>query len=169
MTFFDLRAARPRSGEEYRDEQQVEIAPLVFGGLRYVAVPEQVPAELAVTRATTGTVFELRLRTRLHGPCYRCLADAVIERDLSLREYQATSPDGSEELTTPYVVDSRLDLSSWARDSLVLALPDKILCRDSCAGLCPVCGKDLNHEPHEHAEEEPDPRWAALAELRDKL
>src|SRR5438477_4675340 len=103
MTFFDLRAVRLRSGEESRDEQQVEIAPLVYGGLRYVAVPEQVPAELAITRATTGSVFELRFRVRLHGPCFRCLADAVLERDLSLREYQATSPDGSDELTSPYV------------------------------------------------------------------
>src|ERR671934_2489154 len=168
MTFFDLRAVRLRSGEEYRDEQQVEIAPLVFGGLRYVAVPEQVPAELAVTRATTGTVFELRLHTRLHGPCYRCLGDAVIERGLDLREYQATSPDGSEELTTPYVVDGRLNLSSWARDSLVLELPDKILCREDCAGLCPICGRNLNEDPHEHVEAEPDPRWAALEALRDQ-
>src|SRR5580765_3617838 len=132
MTLFDLRAARLRSGEEYRDEQQVEIAPLVFGGLRYIAVPEQVPAEFAVTRATTGSVFELRLHVRLHGPCFRCLDDAVVERDLALREYPATSPDGSEELTTPYLTDNRLDLSSWARDSLALALPDKILCRDDC-------------------------------------
>jgi len=169
MTFFDLRAVRLRSGEEYRDEKQVEIAPLVLGGLRYVAVPEQVPAELAVTRATTGTVFELRLCVRLHGPCYRCLGDAVLEEDLSLREYHATSPDGSDELTTPYVKEGRLDLSSWARDSLVLALPDKILCRPDCAGLCPVCGADLNANPHDHREEEPDPRWAALAELREKL
>jgi uncharacterized protein len=169
MTFFDLRAVRLRSGEEYRDEKQVEIAPLVLGGLRYVAVPEQVPAELAVTRASTGTVFELRLRVRLHGPCYRCLGDAVLEQDLSLREYQATSPEGSEELTTPYVAEGRLDLSSWARDSLVLALPDKILCRPDCAGLCPVCGADLNVSPHDHGEEEPDPRWAVLSELREKL
>jgi uncharacterized metal-binding protein YceD (DUF177 family) len=32
-----------------------------------------------------------------------------------------------------------------------------------------VCGKDLNAEPHEHTEREPDPRWAALGELRDRL
>src|SRR5580765_6457307 len=116
MTLFDLRAARLRSGEEYRDEQQVEIAPLVFGGLRYVAVPEQVPAELAITRATTGSVFELRLHVRLHGPCFRCLDYAVVERDLPLRAYQATRPEGSDELTAPYLAASRLDLSSWARD-----------------------------------------------------
>jgi uncharacterized metal-binding protein YceD (DUF177 family) len=32
-----------------------------------------------------------------------------------------------------------------------------------------VCGKDLNVEPHEHEEERVDSRWAALAELKDKL
>src|SRR5437773_6699075 len=169
MRSFNLRQARLRSGEEYRDGIELDLEPFELGGLRYVPVPEQVPAELAITRATTGTVFELRFRVRLHGPCYRCLADAVVERDLSLREYQATSPDGSEELTTPYVVEGRLDLSSWARDSLVLALPGKILCRPDCAGLCPTCGVDLNLEPHEHAEQELDPRWAALSELRDRL
>jgi uncharacterized protein len=50
----------------------------------------------------------------------------------------------------------------------VLALPDKILCRDDCAGLCPVCGKDLNDEPHEHVEERTDPRWEKLSRLREE-
>ena len=168
MTVFDLRNVRVRSGEEHREAVQIAIAPVELGGERYVAVPEEIPAELAVTRASTGLVFGLRYSVRLHGPCVRCLADAVVEERLSLREYQATSPD-SEELTTPYLADDRLDLSGWARDALILALPDKILCRPDCAGLCPVCGKDLNQEPHTHGEEEPDPRWAALAELKDRL
>ena len=168
MTVFDLRNVRVRSGEEHREAIDVTIAPIELGGERYVVVPEDVPAELSVTRASTGWVFGLRLAARLHGPCMRCLGDAVLEERLDLREYQASSPD-SDELTTPYLVDDRLDLSAWARDSLLLALPDKILCRPDCAGLCPVCGKDLNVEPHEHGEEEPDPRWAALSKLRDKL
>ena len=165
---FDLRNVRVRSGEEHREAVEVAITPVQLGGERYVAVPEAVPTELAVTRASTGWVFGLRFSVRLHGPCMRCLADAVVEEELALREYQATSPD-SDELTTPYLVDDRLDLSAWARDSLILALPDKILCRVACAGLCPSCGKDLNREPHTHAEEEPDPRWAALEGLRERL
>jgi uncharacterized protein len=52
---------------------------------------------------------------------------------------------------------------------VALALPDQILCRPDCAGLCPVCGKDLNAEPHAHDEEHGDPRWEALAELRENL
>ena len=169
MTTFDLRSVRLRSGEEYRDQHEIELGPFVFAGQRYDSVPDKVPAELTVTQATTGTVFELGFRVRLHGPCHRCLADAVVERDLHVREYQATSPGGSEELTTPYVVEGRLDLAQWARDSLVLSLPEQILCRPDCAGLCPECGRDLNREPHEHDDLEPDPRWAVLEELRNRL
>jgi len=132
-------------------------------------VPDRVPAELAITRATTGTVFDLRFTTRLHGPCYRCLEDAVLEVPIVAREYQATNPDGSDELRTPYLVGDNLDLVAWSRDAVALALPDKILCRAECAGLCPACGKDLNKEPHTHEEVATDSRWAALERLREKL
>lgn len=168
MTSFDLRRLKLRSGEEYRDEVDVELAPLAFGGQRYLPVPETVTAELIVDRATTGTVFRLRFRARLHGPCYRCLGDAVLETPIDVREYQATNPE-SDDMTTPYLVDGRLDLSAWARDSVALALPDQVLCRPDCAGLCPVCGRNLNEEPHTHEDEVSDSRWAALAELRDRL
>jgi DUF177 domain-containing protein len=166
---FNLRALRLRSGEEYRDEVELDLEPLELAGQRYLPVPEHVPAELRITRASTGTLFQLSFRTRLHGPCFRCLTDAVLELPIAGREYQATSADASEELRTPYVVDDQLDLAAWARDLVALALPDKILCRPECAGLCPVCGLDLNAEPHEHVEQGHDPRWDALEALREQL
>ena len=169
MTTLNLRALKLRPGEEYRDEHEVELAPLELGGERYLPVPELVAASVAVSRVSSGTVFSLSFRLRLHGPCYRCLKDAVLDLEVSSREYQATSPEDSEELRSPYVQDDRLELSAWARDAVALMLPDKILCRPDCAGLCPVCGRDLNLEPHEHQEDRYDPRWAALAELKDRL
>ena len=168
MTVFSLRQVRLRSGEEYRDAVEVAVEPLELGGERYLPVPDPLPAELAIHRASTGTVLQLGFRARLHGPCFRCLGDAVLEVPISAREYQATKPD-SDELRSPYVVDDKLDLSAWARDAIALELPEKILCRPDCAGLCPVCGKNLNEEPHEHEEESVDPRWAALEALRDQL
>jgi uncharacterized protein len=132
-------------------------------------VPERVPAELAITKASTGTVFELRFTARLHGPCFRCLDDATLELAIDAREYQATSPGESEELQTQYVTDDRLDLATWARDAVALALPDKILCRSDCAGLCSLCGKNLNSEPHTHDEVPTDSRWAALESIREQL
>jgi uncharacterized protein len=169
MTTLNLRAQKLRPGEEYRDEHELALEPLELGGERYLPVPEAVVAAVVVNRVASGTVFSLSFPVRLHGPCYRCLRDAVLDLEVTSREYQATSPGESEELKSPYVEGDRLDLSAWARDALALMLPDKILCRPNCAGLCPVCGRDLNLEPHVHHEDRDDPRWAALAELRDRL
>jgi DUF177 domain-containing protein len=165
MTSFSLRRVRLRPGEQLRDELEVELAAFQFGGQRYVPVPEQAPAALEVTRANNGTVFSLAFTARLHGPCYRCLDDAVLEVPIRAREYHASSSE-DEQLTTPYVAGDDLDVSAWARDAVALALPDKILCRPDCAGLCPECGKNLNVEPHTHEKAVSDPRWAALEALR---
>jgi uncharacterized protein len=139
MKTFNLRSLKLRSGEEFRDAVEIELTPLEYGGQRYLPVPETVPAELAVTRATTGTLFQLRFHARLHGPCYRCLDDAVVDIPINAREYQATNAD-TDELRTPYLADDTLDLESWARDAIALELPEQILCRPDCKGLCAVCG-----------------------------
>jgi len=166
MTTFDLRTLRLRSGDQARERVEIELEPLVLGGQTYEPRPSPAPAELAVTRASSGTVLELALDVTLLGPCFRCLQDAELPLSLGLREYQATRPEGDEE-QTEYLEDDRLNLSVWAHDAIALALPDKILCRPDCAGLCPVCGEDLNAAPHEHPEESVDPRWAALESLRE--
>jgi uncharacterized protein len=167
MTSFSLRQVKLRPGEEHREAVEVELSAFEFGGQRYVPVPEVVTAALVINRANTGTVFRLAFDARLHGPCYRCLEDAVLDLHLDVREYQAESPD-DEELTTPYIDGTNLDLSGWARDAVALALPDKILCRPDCAGLCFECGKNLNDEPHVHEDEALDARWAALEALREE-
>ena len=130
MKTFDLRSAKLRSGEEHRDEVELELAPLELAGQRYLPVPEEVPSELVIARASTGTVFRLRFDARLHGPCYRCLEDAVLDLSIDAREYQATNPGDSDELRTPYLEESKLDLHAWARDAIALSLPQQILCRE---------------------------------------
>jgi uncharacterized protein len=138
---------------------------LVLGGEAYTVAPA-VPAELVVQRAATGDVFHLAFSTPLEGPCMRCLAPARVPIEVDAQEYDATDPGVDEELRSEYVADGELDVEAWARDQVALAVPDQILCRPDCAGLCAVCGKDLNVEPHEHAETGVDPRWAALDALR---
>jgi uncharacterized protein len=165
VTTFDLRKLRLRAGDQARERVEIDLEPLHLAGQEYDPSPNPVAAEVVVTRASSGTVLELAFDVSLHGPCFRCLQDAELALSLRLRENQATKP-ASEEDSTEYLVDDQLDLSAWARDAIALALPEQILCRPECAGLCPVCGKDLNVEPHEHVEERIDPRWAALSELQ---
>ena len=169
MTRYPLRRLRLRSGEVQRDAVPIELEPFDLGGQRYLPVPQEVEADLTVTQATTGLLFELGFAVRLHGPCMRCLEDAALDVRIDAREYHAANPGGDEELASEYVVEDQLELSSWARDAIALALPDQILDDPDCVGLCPVCGKNLNVEPHTHDDVVPDPRWSALEELRDSL
>ena len=66
MTTLNLRTLKLRSGEQFADEREVQLEPLELGGQRYLPVPETVPAELTITRAATGTVFELGFHVRMH-------------------------------------------------------------------------------------------------------
>ena len=162
---FDLGRLRLRSGEGRRFELALPLAGFDFGGQTYAVTPEEVPVVLDVSRMTGGG-YSLRLRFEagIEGPCMRCLADAAPGLEVDAREVD--QPGGeSDELDSPYVTDEVLDLSAWAHDALALALPAQVLCRADCAGLCPVCGEDLNTSPHEH-EAEADPRWAKLRELK---
>src|SRR5215471_20225421 len=118
MTVFSLRNVRLRTGEQFRDEVEVQLEPLVLGGAEYLPVPAAVPAQLTITKATSGSVFELSFLARLHGPCFRCLRDTVVDESVNAREYQASDPAGDPELESPYVADDALDLSAWARDAL---------------------------------------------------
>ena len=79
----------------------------------------------------------------------RCLSPAGVAIRVDAQEYEAASAGGDEELHSEYVEDGELDVAAWARDQIALEVPNQILCRPDCAGLCPVCGKDLNVEPHD--------------------
>jgi len=169
VTTVDLRTLRLRPGEVRTETFDVELEPFVLGGQRYEATPATIPVELRISQASGATVFEMGLDAHLSGACMRCLGFAEVAGSVRAREFHDFDAPRSDELHSDYVADEHLQLATWARDAIALELPEQILCREDCAGLCPICGKDLNDEPHEHLERDPDPRWAALEELRGNL
>jgi uncharacterized protein len=160
---FDLGRLQLQPGQGRRLELGVAFVPLAFGGQEYAVTERDVPVVLDVSRMTGGG-YSLRLRfeAALAGPCMRCLQPASPGFAVDSREID--QPGGGDEMSSPYMDGDELDLQAWARDALVLELPAQILHDPDCAGLCPVCGKDLNVEPHEH-EKPLDPRWSKLREL----
>jgi uncharacterized protein len=162
----DLASLRLSPGEGRRVELLTPIEPLTLGSERYTAEPQRVPVQLNVSRMSGGGyALLLRFSALLAGPCMRCLKDASPRVEVEAREVDR--PGGGEELDSPYVHEETLDLAAWARDSFALAIPAKVLCREDCAGLCPVCAADLNDAgPEHHHEQAPDPRWAKLRELK---
>jgi uncharacterized protein len=161
-----LRTLRLLPGEEHAERGTVALEALELGGQAYELEPGT-EASLAVQRATSGFVLRLQLAVVARGPCMRCLDEAVVPVEIDAREYHDLEARGDEDLVSDYVTEDVVQLASWARDAVALALPDPVLCRPDCAGLCPVCGKNLNVEPHEHEDMAVDPRWAALEGLRD--
>jgi uncharacterized protein len=66
-----------------------------------------------------------------------------------------------------YMIDGHheIDLAEAVREHVLLNLPLRPLCRPDCAGLCPVCGKNLNQGPCGGHDEQADERLAVLATL----
>lgn len=163
---FDLDTLRLRSGEGTRVDVKARIDPVELAGQVYEIPSGMVDARVDISKMSSGFALRLRFDAPLAGPCMRCLADSGHVIPVDAREVE--QPGEADELRSPYVEDHQLDIAAWVRDALVLALPSRLLCRDDCRGLCPVCGIDLNSvDPDEHRHERPvDPRWAKLGDLK---
>jgi hypothetical protein len=67
VTTFDVRTVKLRSGEQFRDVRQVELAPFELGGERYLPIPGEPEASFAMSsssrRASSAPAF-VASRTR---------------------------------------------------------------------------------------------------------
>lgn len=144
---------------------------LRLGGMDYrIAGAER--ALLTLSRQPSGLLMGLRVGGDLSGPCWRCLEDAAVRIDIDATEFSAAEEGEGEpdpELVSVYLEDERVDVALWARDAFAEAVPPTILCRPDCAGLCPLCGADLNRAACGCAEPAGDARWEALRQAAERL
>jgi uncharacterized protein len=103
--------------------------------------------------------------------CDRCLAefDTVLTPSYRMvyvfEETEADSFDPSEvQVISPSL--SVVDITDDVRQTLLLTVPLKRLCNESCKGLCPRCGINLNVASCDCRDEQDDLRWEALKKLR---
>lgn len=184
METVDLDSLGLVYGDARQLQGEVSLEDVNLGGQTYRPESRQTGFRLDISRTASGYALRLRFKVSLSGPCYRCLEPAVTTVAVDMREVdqppepipvRAGGEDEDEgddeasaaELQSPYVENGTLDLASWAHDALILSLPNQIVCRPGCLGLCAYCGESLNGaEPgaHDHGEDT-DPRWAKLREL----
>lgn len=126
--------------------------------------------EVELDAVVEGILVRGTVDVDLEIPCARCLKPQRLEPTVPVAEL-FTDPRRVEEDDDEdgYRIDddlAHLDLGPLLRDTVVMEVPVRVLCRDDCQGLCPVCGQDRNEADCGHRpDEEPDPRWAALADL----
>lgn len=164
----DLDALMLRSGQADSIELDLDPAPAVLGGEELPFESTPIATRVDVSRTTSGYALRLRAPVLVLATCARCLGPARLELAIDAREVDQGGTEDSE-LRSPYVADGLLEPERWLHDAVVLGLPDRILCRPDCAGLCEVCGVSLNDvDPATHVHErEPDPRFAKLRELME--
>jgi uncharacterized protein len=143
---------------------EAEVAPSDLG----VVDPRLGDAEVTVRVAAESTVDGIVVRGDLTVPwtdqCRRCLRDladaSTIDVD-ELYQHEISDPEAFE------IGSDALDLTSLVRDGILLALVGPPpLCAEDCAGICPVCGADLNEQACGCETTVRDDRWAALDQLR---
>lgn len=98
-------------------------------------------------------------------PCSRCLREVPFH---VLLKYEGKSdflhPSEEDDLAS-CVEDKELDLDMLIFDEVVPQLPSRLLCKEDCKGLCPVCGTNLNEKECGCDRTVADPRMAAIRDI----
>jgi uncharacterized protein len=143
--------------------RQVEVGGPVPGlALSDAWVPEgaEVVADLHLELLVDGHLTASgRLQAPWVGRCRRCLRDVTGTLDVEISEVFEHDP--SDEAETYPLGTDRVDLEPMVRDAVLLALPLAPLCEEVCAGPDPD-----DHPVGASDDAGPDPRWAALGELK---
>ena len=129
---------------------------------------------VTLTRTDRGILVKGVLNTELELTCSRCLNPFPCPQKLRIEEEYFPIVDvvSGASLNVPdepgiFTIDDNheLDLTEAVHQYALMAVPMKPLCRPDCAGLCPVCGQNLNLGECQCLPPEADPRWAKLKEI----
>jgi len=119
-------------------------------------------ADQIVCQAEVKAIAELE--------CSRCLE--TVEWEISgemtilLTFSQGPAPEDSEhEVKIIPPGAKEVDVSEEIRQTILLSIPEKPLCREDCRGLCPHCGTNLNQSRCQCHMKVEDPRWSGLQKL----
>lgn len=154
---------------EYRDIAVRR--PLPGVGMALARLGEQgIEGDLRIESVIEGILVTGRVQGDAVMQCARCLNE--FRQDVTLRVCELFAGPGheaSEDADVYQVEGVEIDLEPMVRDAVTLALPLNPLCRKDCKGLCGTCGTDLNQGSCDCQEDDFDPRWAALSDLRQRL
>jgi uncharacterized protein len=166
MFRIDLRAA---ARAPVATEASLAADDPLFADLDFVPAREvRVTGRLSMT-GPGRYYWSASIETMVVGSCRRCLeaVEVPIRAPVSLWFTEG----GEEDDPSVWAIPERsveLDLGDPVREELILAVPEYVLCREDCRGLCDQCGQDLNVGSCT-CRRRPDQRWSALEQLRGRL
>ena len=167
----DTRELGRRAGSMRTLERTVPAPPGL--GFDFIAVVEgsDLSLDLRLEAVMEGVLVSGSVRAEASGECARCLDPVAVPVEVDLLElyaYPGHERPGDEE-DIGQLVGDLIDLEPRLRDAILLALPLRPVCSETCPGLCATCGARLADEPPGHTHEQLDLRWSALQGLQPVL
>ena len=133
--------------------------------VRYVSAPS---AEGRVFNEAGVLRLSGEIRTELLCVCDRCAGEFETAKRTPLSAVIVEKNDDNADDPELFFLDGdEIDLGEILSTLFILDMDTKFLCREDCKGLCPRCGKNLNHGECGCGKEK-DPRFAVLEQLLDK-
>jgi uncharacterized protein len=176
MLISDVR----KTGEPRRERYELALDGAVeYWGQDYTPT-RPLTVEVTATYAGGDIVALVGVNGSFSVPCCRCLDETAIAISgemryiFSLRRSDENDerepreddgdgePDGSVDVIVIEPHKAEIDMTPRVWEALILSLPERVLCREDCKGLCPVCGANLNATRCGCAEDTSDPRFAVL-------
>lgn len=138
-----------------------------------VEVCSPIDVDLVVTNTGKGLLITGKLVSDVQYECTRCLREFPGKLEADVEEFYRTAHEGMEleedddffPEEIPVVDGDEIDLTDALRESLLLAVPMKVVCQEDCPGLCPQCGQPLKDGACDCAGPDIDLRFAPLLEL----
>ena len=140
-----------------------------------LALAEPVSGRVRLSRTNRGIVAWADLAAALAAECSRCLRPTTVPVRVRIEEEYLPSLDlatgrplsTEAEPEVARLTDHHdLDLTGSVREAILLEEPIAPLDRPDCPGLCVVCGEPLDIGPHDHPDDDIDPRLEALRAFR---
>ena len=140
-------------------EENPQIFPIIAEIIKSRQCEFLKPFNIRLKAFSVREIFEVQgtLRTRVRLPCSRCLKDfdspLTSDFDLTYTQEMPGMTDAfedkeielrAEEIGMIYFRGEEINLEEGIQEQVVMAFPLQPLCNDTCKGLCPQCGSDLN-------------------------
>jgi len=140
---------------------------------------ESAVVDLALTREDRDLRLQGSVKTAVRCQCARCLKGFALSVDTLFTLFYLPHPEVSgeeeeiqlryEDLDIGFYDGIRFDVDAMIVEQIYLNMPMKLVCSETCRGLCATCGSDLNEKSCRCADAEADPRLEVLLEFRKKM
>lgn len=137
-----------------------------------------VNVDLQIYRRTDHIRIQGTIEGVLQLACHRCLKPFEWFLNETVDVFLIEGEQTPEEEETDLEVDELdyeffdgeiIEIDNLVAEQVFLALPYKVLCSETCKGLCQRCGANLNDEPCTCKKDNRGSIFAKLQSLRDRL